>query len=387
MRKKGEAKDLVPVATFLLFFALFLLVYVMLLPADEKEKLFNITTKENASSSSSFSGKVLFSKNIGEVNSFEEEEKKHDIDSVKLFTKEESKIESLASSLYISRTFLGNRKQDVNFKLSEGAERLKLLFNVLNSEGNLIISLNDNIVFNGKLNIADLPLELPISYLKEDNTLTFEASSVGWRVLSRNFYELKDIKLIKNFVTENVKERRTLSITESEKNTIEKSSLSFFANCLSNENGFLKIMMNRRLIYSTFVVCDAKQKEIGIKPELISSGVNELQFEIDNGDYIFENIELVNELKQKPLSYNFFVESKDYSKIKEDNKDAILKIDFTDKDRKRAYVYINGNSFELDTTDEEYEKNVDSYIRNGENTFKIVPKNSFEIINLRIVLE
>lgn len=387
MSKRAESKDFAPVATFLLFFALFLVLYALLLPAEQKEKLFNITTPENVSTVSSSSGKILLSKSIGNLHPFEEKEETHDIDSIKLFTKEDSKIESLASSLYVSRTFLSNKKQTINFKINENIEGLNLLFNIIGSSGNLIISLNDNLVYNGKLNNIDLPLDLPTSYLKANNVLVFESSSVGWLILSKNFYELKDMNLIKKFVTENVKERRSLTITSSEKDTIEKSTLSFFANCLSEENGFLKVSMNRRLIYSSFIVCDAKQKNIDIKPDLISIGFNDLQFEIDKGDYILENIQMINKLKQQIQDYTFFVESKDYDKIKDDNKDAILRIDFSDDSRKRAYVYINGNSFDLDTTDEKYEKNVDTHIRNGENTFKIVPKNSFEIINLRIALE
>lgn len=392
--KKGQIKSpTAAISGVIGLFALFLLLYILLLPPDERDEMLNLTSKEEGEEAEGvdLSGitEILVSESPGLVEPSEEETRERDITPVSLFTNVETETETLANTLSISRSLFSNKYQEVSFSLKDVANinQVGLLFYIKESEGDLVIRLNDKEIYEGKVSSADLPIELPVSYLRESNKLYLACNSPGWKILSSNKYDLKDVKLVKKYNVENKKEIRAVTITSSEKNSLDTSTLRYFINCMSDEKGLFNIMLNRRPIHTGFIVCDGKEREVEIPPEYFDGGRNVFEFSIDKGDYTLEQIKLVNELKEDYPKFEFFVESNDYSSLKKKDKKLKLHFDFADDTTKKAaYIWVNGESFKMDTLTDDKTYDISEYINSGENYVKIVPRTSFEIVNLKIGL-
>lgn len=57
-----------------------------------------------------------------------------------------------------------------------------------------------------------------------------------------------------------------------------------------------------------------------------------------------------------------------------------------DEDRKRIDVNINGHKVSIDTTDLEFKRNIDDYVRSGSNSIELLPREDVDIAELRIEL-
>lgn len=375
-------------------FALFLLIYILLLPPGEREEMLNLTSGDSESEigEEGYTGgivEILVSESPGLVEPSEEETRERDITSISLFTNVETETETLSNTFSISRSSFSNKYQELSFSLKDVANinEVGLLFYIKESKGDLIIRLNDKEIYSGKVSSADLPIELPVSYLRESNTLYLACSSPGWKVLTNNKYNLRDVKLVKRYNVENKKEIRAVTITSSEKSSLDTSTLRYFINCMADEKGLMNIIFNRRPIHTGFIVCDGKERELEIPAEYFVSGRNVFEFNIDKGDYTIEQIKLVNELEEAYPKFEFFVESDEYSDIKKKDKELKLHFDFADDTtKKKAYIWVSGESFKMDTLTDDKTYDISKYINSGENYVKIVPQTGFEIISLKIGL-
>ncbi len=304
------------------------------------------------------------------------------ISPVNLFAKTSQKIINLASSASVSRSLVNNNYQDLTFSLTnpDNTNKLRLFFNTLESKGSLQIYINNKLSYKGTPTSEILPLELPTSNLKTENALRIEASSPNWKFLSVNRYELKDLKLIKEELSENIKETRTFSLS---KNKIKKATLSYFINCLRNTDnqGLLRVFLNEFNVHSAQVICDAAEQNIDVSKDYFNDAQNTLSFEKNFGDFILEQIELKVELERKSPTYFFDLDEDD---LNEEFTLRLYLVPNKDDERSSATILINSNSITLDTERNVFSKDISAFLKEDENFIKILPKNEFEVISLEV---
>ncbi|MFA5796703.1 MAG: hypothetical protein WC916_01540 [Candidatus Woesearchaeota archaeon] len=67
------------------------------------------------------------------------------------------------------------------------------------------------------------------------------------------------------------------------------------------------------------------------------------------------------------------------------NFDTTLIVRFTNNDlRKRVTLNVNGHMINIDTTDIEYRKNIDTYVRKETNSIEIIPKEDVDITSIKV---
>lgn len=77
----------------------------------------------------------------------------------------------------------------------------------------------------------------------------------------------------------------------------------------------------------------------------------------------------------------------DEEEILDDKYDVVLKINFVNNDlRKRLELNINGHKISIDTTNIEFKRNIDEYVRSGSNSIEIIPKEDVDIAELTVEL-
>lgn len=385
--RKGQITSGSSIAVFVFLIALFMVFYVLLLPPEERNVLLNQTEDIEDNGVSSEYSDILLQQNPGIVKSFESDTIKHKIDSVSLYLKEEPLTSDLASSLYLSKGLFSEDKRELIFNIDDlnNLDQVNLYFLALNGQGNLIISLNGITIYENKVSGLE-NIILPVDLLSDTNVLQFSVSSPGWNLFTKNYYNLRDVKIRESYEMTNTKEMRRFVLTDQEEGD---ALLRYYIFCNTVERGArLRIFLNGEEISSEILTCVGAEKNIDIDENELESGENILMFEIDKGDFLINNIELEVEAKGGGyITYKFSVTEDQYEEMLDEDLDAVLYMDFNDDEDKKATISVNGNEFSLDTDDIDYERFVTNYIKEGNNFIKIIPINEFNIDELRIELK
>jgi len=388
--KKGQKIEspTVHVAIFVLLLGLFIIFYLILLPQAEREKLLGTGEEyypegyeEEAEEEEK---EIILSVVPGRVYPYSRGTEKKNLASINLYSTMKTSPIMLADTIIVTRSFLVNKYKELSFDLDNLAdvESLGLFFNTGNTKGNLVVIVNGNEVYRGRVRGGDLPITIPVEHLKKfNNRLILEVSHPGIFFLSTNKFIMRDVQLIKQLSLENKVEFRSFVVDKID--SIRKGKLGFFINCLKirGEHGTLKVGLNGRNVYIGKIVCDAGFIDLDLIKSYFVEGRNTLSFEIDKGEYILEQARLeLNVEESKEVRYYFSVDEK--------KGDYELKMMFEPIDEvKRGTITINGDNLYLDEYSDKYKKDVTSFIREGENYIKITAKNEFVIDLLEIIQE
>ncbi len=383
--KKAESGG--SIAVLVLLIAMFIGVYILLIPPEDRANLLNQTNSLNESDRGKISSSVLLSEEIGILKPLKTDSVKHDIDSVSLFVKEEPKTEDLANTLSIENGFFGESSHSLLFNVDDitNLKDATLFFFVNEGDGDLIITLNGQIVHSsetdGLKNIV-----LPKNYIRENNELRFKVSRPRINFFGKNRYELSDVKLRKTFEVTNTKEIRTVVLSSTESGDGKLSYLTF-CNKL-NTGARLRIFVNNKEKLNELIPCVPQRKTLEISKEDLITGDNEFLFDIDKGDYLLNDISLEVKAKEGGAErIKFAVSDNQYKKIQEGD-EAILKIDFAiSEENKKATINLNDKQFSFNTKDNKFERFITGFIKKGNNFIEIKPDNEFEVLNLEIRIE
>ncbi len=385
LKKRGQAGN---IATIISLIALFMIVYILLLPQEARDELLN---RENGVSQHMLregEGKVLFSNDIGKVDPLKQSKGAiHSIAGVNLFSDLESEIITLANEIVINKGLIRENSQSLIFYLEipSDVKKAELYLIINRAIGNLIVELNDYQIYNKAVTDGSQELlELPLGYLQETNTIKLRSAGPGSAFWRSNFHELNSVKLRKQVEVKNKEAKRVISIPANELKDLEKAILTFGVYC-SNDDNLLNVEVNEKLVYSDVPFCNLRSTEIEIDSSFIKAGANDVVFKSE-GDYTLEEIEWESLLRgERAREYSFSIEDVDYKEARRGVKDVFVTFDFALSDeRKIMDFYINDKKLEIDTLESSYSITISDYLENGSNLIRINPKNSFEIVEMRV---
>jgi len=382
---RSKAQSAIEVTLIVLILAIGMVGYVILLPEDVRNELLD-DSATSSSDSDDVDGEVLLSESPGYVSPSKSSSHTRSLEPIRLYSTTESNIKTLISSITVSKSIIGNNYKSIKFDIDnlEELEELELLFFVSEYKGDLRIKLNEQLVYDGELNSADLPITLPIdSLVSEGNVIEF-STDFSWNIFSPNYYLLQDIKLIQDYLVEDKSTTRTFSIDSPD--DISSVVLNYFITCNSNENGILTISMNNREMFSDRIFCEyLNKRELSLDEDYIATS-NTLKFEITEGDYNIEEIQITEKTRAQDYpSFSFDLDNDLYQEIASGEKDIYLKLTFDDDTSdKEATIYVQDYSFDFNTDASSYERKISTYVDDGANTITIEPLESFKITNLKV---
>lgn len=372
----------------------FIIIYIMFLPASQREDLLE-GDGSSIGSSVSQNKIVLLKESVGRLDPGAKVRDKT-LPNVNIFESTNAKVLEEFSPITIRNGWFVKKSRTASFTLQEpeNIDNVFLSFSAPIRKGILSIFLNNGLIFEFRVSGIDAgPIKIKKSLLKKENELVFMVSSVGAKFWDTNEYSLADIRLIGD-ITDISKQasQNAFSITDKEIENIEKAELRFIPYCSSTvEAGNLDARINGESVFSAVPVCNDRYV-VDIPLAALREGSNKLLFRAQKGSFSIEQIKLSFTQKEVPESVFFFeVNETTFRKIgdgRNQSHNAFLELEFVDDSEvKRADINLNDRFIRIDQDKKGFRKQVTSLIEEGNNFIKIIPRNIVEIVEVKIQLE
>jgi hypothetical protein len=385
--KRGQSAN--GAAIVIILIAVMIILYILFLPPEDRSALLG---ENNGAASGGPSGakSTLLMKTVGRVYPPGENTMEHTIPSFLVFTVTNANELKRSDSLYVKNSaFTDSNAEMIFFFDQKTMSDAKLSFNVKKQSGILKITLNDYNLFEGEITEnSPAPIMLPKEYLKSKNQLVFSVSSPGaafWRV---NEYILENA-LVSAKVTDYTaaSSEQHFSISDSEFEKMDSAVLEFLPDCPPREEGLVQVLINSRVVYTSYPDCGI-QTRIEVSKEFLKAGDNILVANTNSGSFLMDAPKLTTNLKEttQPVFY-FIVSQSLIDAIYSGQAGLVAIMRFADADTlKRGNVDINGFKSFFETQDAVYQLPIDAEsIMPGSNSIKIVPQsNAIDVTEIRI---
>jgi len=393
MNKKGDVPSGSGAAALILIIAILMIFYLLFIPPDIRDEIlegdYNSDTTDDDSSTNIVEEEYLFEV-PGTIEEINDEDIEHWISPIYIFSTEESEILALLSKIKVKQSLFGGTNKLMTFDIDDknNLENVRLALTADEWDGNLIIYLNDKILYDQEIYSSNIqPINLDVKNLKDgENVLLFKTSDIGWK-----FWKSNEIILLDTKVTADVtdiseqKSQNTFIVSEVEKNNAELVKISFVPDCNSEKVGMLTVSLNNHIVYDSIPDCNAP---IGLEtlPDYLRKGENTLTFKTYDGSYLIDLIKIKTKVSKVSYPiYYFEIPKEDLEGIENEETDLVLKIKFVDDtELKDATMIINGVKTGLYQYDKIYDKKINDFNIDESNSIKIIPNNRLEIAELTV---
>jgi hypothetical protein len=305
-------------AAFIALIAGFVLLYMLLIPPDMRNELLGEGGTSTGTTTTTTTGlkalgiqKTVISESPGRIDYMKFSQYDHPLPSVNLYSTTSSNERLIGDSIYIKNGVFDKTDKNLSFDIPDttAVENVYLSFALnqnRNNNGRLIITLNNNIIYErDSIKTLDKPIDIS-KYLKKQNTLSFSVSGVAWRFWTTNDYELNDIKIVYDLKDTSAQmSKNTIMLTETEKFNLESAKLKFNPDCSPSQAGILNVNINNNLIFSAIPDC-GQLNTVEMSPSILEAGNNKVVFEAEKGRYLIDSIVLQTQLKQMTYPVYYF---------------------------------------------------------------------------------
>ena len=365
--------------------------YILFLSPEDRAALLG---EDNGNGGGNGGGGVvkstLFSQTPGRLYPLNANVVEHTMPSFMVFTVTNAGELKRLDSLYVKNSAFSDKTEEVIFFFEpKTTSNVKLSFNVKSHSGLLKITLNGYKLFEGEITDASpVPINLPAEYLQAKNSLVFSVSETGaafWRV---NDYQLQNI-LISGKITDysGAQAEQHFSLTANEYEHFEKASFKFLPDCPPREEGLVQILINSRVIYTSYPDCGIKTS-IEVSKEFLKPGDNVLLASTNTGSFLVDMPKIVVTLKEMtPPVFYFNVPATLYDALYYGQRQLVLSLQFTDTTTvKKGTLEVNGFKAYFDTQDLMYQTPLDpEFVMTGPNSIKITPQSDpIDVAGLRV---
>jgi hypothetical protein len=346
--RKGQTAS--SAATLVVLIAGMILLYILFLPAAEREALlqddytYSSGTSgsdgtSSAGSGSSYEeavialeellGETILEESPGQIYYLSETEYEHDLSAVNLYTTTAAEVLYELDSLYVKNGIFDQLYRDVTFYIDDPdyTEDVLLSFTVAEAQGRLQILLNGETILDDELAEGSPdPLDLSSFNLNDLNTLEFQVNEVGYAFWTTNEYQLDDL-MITGDVTDISQQvsQTTFTVSDTEKYNVERARLYYYPDCYPRSVGALTIMVNNDVIYSSIPDCQ-QINMVEFSPSVLSAGDNHLYFKTDKGEYLIYSISVKTELEEQEYpTYYFEIDEETFIYSEEVDRDRFSK--------------------------------------------------------------
>ncbi len=391
MNKKAQAGTAAGVVAIVAFI---IILYILLLPEDVRNQLFNTTAAPTTAQRAQVAAErnILVFEHPGTMDPVKLRSREKVLDSFNLYAEKTATVLKSVQTVHIENGWLRKEVYNLSFSVADLAntENYVLAFDVTNAQGRLLASLNGKQIYDSTVSVGNVePIKLERDQIQSENSLLFTVSGVGLAFWRLNEYDLRNVRVIADFTDVSKREYKNFFIiTATEKENFEKTKLTFVPDCLTQKVGPLKILINdRELHYQTIPDCGLLSS-IEFDQNYLKQGENTITFRADEGSYFIDRVSIKADLKvlQYPFYY-FELKRADFGKITNNTANVTLELQFADKEDKIGELNVNGHLSRLETSNVTFTKDLNVFVDEGQNYLQIVPKTVLNIVDLKVTLE
>ncbi len=369
--------------------------FIILVSPQERAEILG----ENFSSSSSdgdieeaFTEENLLTVTPGRIDYLSQREIEHPLPVANIYTRTEAEVIDERNVIYAKKGVFSEEIGTFQFSIRnlENTEKVLLNFNVLDSQGRLVITLNDVDVFDAEVGLGNIqPIVLSENLLREENVLVFSVSSPGVAFWATNEISLQEVKIVGDVTSVEAQSSKSIFlVSETEWDNLQKVILKFQPDCIYNDVGKLSVKINGNEIYNGVPDCDLSMVPIEFSPSLVYQGENEIVFYTEKGNYLLSHIQIISELKEVDFpTYYFELTNEQFEDVYDENLRLRLNIDFVDViSRKSGEIVFNGHQDHFDTKELISTFDLSEDAVRGNNALKIKPSKTLEVRELKVDL-
>ena len=383
--KRGQDGSMAGIA--LIVITVLLVMYILFLPEDDRAILLEQEVNNDNGVSTGPVKEMLLRERVGYLDYVSGDEMRYYLNSFTLRAVSSSEVLMQQRNFVVKNTVFDTTFRNFRFDADSTAEDVMLTFNVDDSAGELIIRLNGDVIFQGFISEGNSPpIYINERDLMNSNDLSFEVTSPGLAFWRSHEYEISNLQVIGRIV--DLRQSDTVQrfdIRSRDFDRFETVRLRFLPSCGSDVKG-LTVKANNNLLFRGSPDCNIFNI-ISVPNHYLSPGVNEFEFEISEGEIVMDRLELITRLDipDNPVYY-FEVDEKHFHDNETIKDDAYINIRFTNPDRKRLELFINGRIIGITTQEVDFERNIKGYLQPGSNSLEIRPRQSVHINEVSIFL-
>jgi len=381
MNKKGDAAY---AAVLVFLFAVFLILYVLLIPSDVRNDLLDIDTGTGGSSPGTggtptvnSGGRTLLDVSPGRVEEEGRTQYEYDLPSVRLVRTTDAEIIKRENPFIIKNSWFTKKPKEIEFEVTDrkNTNNLLLAFNTIKHEGILMVKLNGKSIYEKDIErYSPDPVILPKERLMEGlNLVEMSTSSVGAAFWSTNEYSFEDVRIMADVTDISGQDTKTVFNILDSRDNINEARLRFVPECENVDPGRLTVRMNKDEIFSAVPDCNVLNT-IYVPPEFIETGINEVGFKTEGGTYLIDRIKVKTDLKEKrePKFY-LYIEEDQWEDIRDIDYYANMSMTFVvpDDEYINMKVTVNNRDIGIYQRDDEFSQAIDSYLEEGNNVIRL----------------
>ncbi len=386
-----KAQDAGSAAALVAVIALLIIFYLLFIPPSFRDQIL----EGNGTLTDSTTGvnATILKSSPGTLSKISAEEIEHNIPSVTLFSKKESKVLETFPALSVKSSIFGTKTASMQFSMDdlENTDNILLTFIDKKRKGDISVKLNGNEIYNAGIDSENpAPISLANRFLVQgNNNLEFTPEKAGFAFWRVNKHELSTLQItgdVKDISRQ--KSNNIFVVPATEKSNVKRAILRFTPECTTGKVGKLNVLVNQHSVYYSVPDCGGRIV-IEFTPDALREGENTIVFDSEEGSYLIDLIRITSELKEvlQP-AYYFEITSEVMSAIRDGQYSLILKLTFTEAtEQKSGTLNINGRETSIFQTDRLYTKNINDYVIEGNNAIKITPETTLEIVSMEVVKE
>ncbi len=396
MLRSKKAQDGTKAATLVAIIGGLIILYILFVPPSQRNQILNLSNDTgnsgSTSTSSNVSNQTLLLEHPGLLEYISSTEYEKSIPPLTLLVSTQATTLKTADSIVIKSNWFSNDAYNLSFSLGDvkNTQNLIFSFNIDNHQGELILVLNGQVIYEKEPGEQNIAVKLPADLLSGQNSLLIKTGSVGFEFWKTNRYSLSNLNLVAD-ITDTSKRlsQSTFIISSTENNNIDTANLRFYVDCTNQAGlGRLNVDINSHNVYSQAPICGEIVSQ-PLSPNILMSGENTITFSTEfekptSAYYQIDNILIKLKLKSTlPSTYYFDLNSSQYNAVRSGSRTLQMSMLFPDSaTSKKADMYINGIKTGLETRDYNYTRNINSFAKEGNNAIKMAPLSTFEIIDL-----
>lgn len=364
-------------AVLVVLIALLIILYVLFLPPAERAILLGEDAPPGASPPGgpqtpppTATEQILYSTQPQVITPRGPEERQLPVFTIRTVTS--GNVLSERSGVIVERTVFHQDTQPMSFSLPSDSDNVYLSFIVRESQGNLRIRLNGEIIFDSPVTQRQpAPIRLHPDLLESHNELEFSVSGVGFRFWDSNRYALSEVRISGDVTSLDLADH-TQRVVLRDKESVDAAQIVFVADC-EQQAGRLTLRLNSQTVYSGVPECGFPVSvDLGLSR--LQEDENTLSWSVESGQYtIYDSAFVVHRIPEVALD-SFIISQELYNRVISEGGEFHMRLTFREPGA-QGVVRVNNEDLAFRTNRLAFTSPITSYVRPGQNVVSVLESN------------